>query len=183
VVRLGEYRGEMRQIVHDIKFTRWRRLGDDTGRLLGRELGRQLEGAGIEPSTVVLVPVPTSWRRRIARGIDHPLVIARGAAAVLGTEILPLLSRTHRPSQTQVPVGRRRENVEGSIQLKSGAEVPERHLVIVDDVTTTRATLRAACRALSPSRDGPAPSRIWAAVLAVTPEPGRRQKPPEYPDL
>jgi predicted amidophosphoribosyltransferase len=172
IVRLGPYRGELRRIVHEIKFTRWRRLGDDIGRLLGRELRERLEAAGIEPASVLLVPVPTSWRRRIARGIDHPLVIARGVAAEVGAEIAPLLERTHRPAQTSLPAGRRRENVEGSIRRRRGIQAPAGHLVVVDDVTTTRATLRGACRALRDAQPGSGPCTIWGAVLAVTPEPG-----------
>ena len=62
--------------------------------------------------------------------------------------------------------------MEGTIRLRRGVQASAGHLVVIDDVTTTRATLRAACRALRQGHPAPNPITIWGAVLAVTPEPG-----------
>lgn len=183
LVRLGEYRGLLRDVVHEVKFTRWRNVGDQIGRMLGRELASRLDASGIRREEAAIVPVPTSWLRRMHRGIDHALVIARGVAAESGAELRPALARSHRPSQTSVPSSQRLANVKGSIRSRDGVGLDGRVLIVVDDVTTTRATLAAACAALSrASRAGGVgggeavgtPARIWAAVVAVTPEPGQR---------
>lgn len=171
LVRLGEYRGLLRQVIHEVKFTRWRRLGHDIGRILGSELGRALDRAGVEREQVALAPVPASWWRRIRHGIDHSLVVARGVAAELGVEVCPLLTRSHRPSQTSVPASERRANVAGSIRARRGVAAPAPLVVVIDDVTTTRATLLACCGAI---RKVPQVTRVWAAVLSVTPEPRAR---------
>jgi predicted amidophosphoribosyltransferase len=98
MVRLGEYRGVLRDVIHEVKFTRWRRLGDQVGRLLGGSVGAAIAEAGMDTARTALVPVPSSFRRRMARGIDHALVICRGIAAETGLEIQPILSRRHGPS-------------------------------------------------------------------------------------
>ena len=104
-------------------------------------------------------------------GIDHSLVIARGAAAELGVDVCPLLTRSHRPSQTSVPASERRTNVAGSIRARRGVVSPAPFVIVLDDVTTTRATLLASCGA---ARKVPGVARVWAAVLSVTPEPRAR---------
>jgi ComF family protein len=175
LVRLGSYTGMLREAVQEVKFTRWRRLGHDLGRMLGRSLAVALENAGVAPQDCALVPVPCSFRRRIVRGIDHTLVLARGVAAASGVPILRALARKHRPSQVTVPTSRRAANVSGSIRLRRGADLADRLVIVLDDVTTTGATLTAACRAAGecckPRLDGGLrrPRGIWVAVAAVTP--------------
>lgn len=196
LIRLGEYEGVLREMVHEVKFQRWRRLGDDLGRLLGKAVGESLDRAGVPRELVVVVPMPSTFRRRTFRGVDHALVIARGVAAELGSGVVQALSRAHRPSQTSLPRSDRVGNVAKAFRPRSllGSSLGGRTIVLVDDVTTTRATLRAAAKAVlarMKSEEGKGPggvTRIWAAVLAVTPEMrakrgsgGGRKNGPESP--
>jgi predicted amidophosphoribosyltransferase len=187
MVRLGEYRGVLREVIHEIKFTRWRRLGDQVGRQLGRSIGAAVAAAGLDPTRTALVPVPSSFRRRMARGIDHALVICRGIAAETRIEIKPILNRRHGRSQLAVPAGERARNVAGLIRPRRGLDLSGWTLIVVDDVTTTRATLMAACRGVAQchrlategkGRPGP---RIWTAVVGVTPSAGHRRAGRERP--
>jgi predicted amidophosphoribosyltransferase len=172
-------------MVHEVKFTRWRRLGDELGRLLGDALREAVIDAGVREQRVVLVPVPSSLWRRLGRGIDHATVIARGVAGKTGYPVAAALRRKHRPSQLSVPAGRRAANVAGSFASRRGWDLAGRHVVVIDDVTTTRATLAAACRALNPickplsGKDSAQPvTTLWCAVLGVTPHVGER--PPGF---
>jgi len=142
VVRLSSYREPMAGVVRDIKFTRWRSLGVEAGRLLGESIAGELE-----PGWPCIVPVPISYRRRVARGIDHTAAIALGVRQVLGGEVGRILGRKHRPSQTSLSAEQRRRNLAGAIWSRRPPPIG-RTVVVIDDVMTTGATMRAACGAI-----------------------------------
>lgn len=188
--RLGSYDGLLRDAIHELKFTRFRAVGSTLGRLLGARLAAALDEAGVDRSRLALVPVPMSRRRRLARGIDHTLVLARAVRGVTGGSIISALARRHRPSQLDVPPSDRRANVTGSFRLRGRAvrlaQLEGWTVIVIDDVRTTGATLREACRTLRKgmARAGPsgkrtsANTRIWAAVLGVTPLASERNTAP-----
>jgi predicted amidophosphoribosyltransferase len=167
---VGEYRGLLRDVVHEVKFTAWRRLGTDAGRMLGVQLVALLEG--VARDKLVLIPVPSTLRRRMARGIDHSLVLARGVREVTGGRIVRALARSHRPSQVGLPVTQRRRNVAGTMRVRGGADLGGCTVVVIDDVRTTGATMMEACKALTrgSGERGNRPVQVWAAVLGVAVE-------------
>lgn len=177
IVRLSAYEPPMTRLIHEVKFTRWRRLGRDLGILLGTRLKEAIERARADdpgfPSRIVVVPVPSTLRRRLARGIDHSAVIARAVArTVNGRMMTNLLRRKHRPSQLSVLPSERVANMAGAItpRRKRGRDLSGRLVIVIDDVTTTGATLRGACRAVHAAHRAAANGRVevWAGVLAVT---------------
>ncbi len=176
-IRLGTFEGVLRDSVLDLKFRRWRQAGQELGRELGRAIVEELERAQVLAAETVLVPVPTHWRRRVSRGVDHTLVVARAAGKEAGVMVRRELSRRYGPSQVEVGASQRRANVAGVFRGRSrvgGGRTPERELtIVVDDVRTTGATLRAACRAL---REAGNAGRIWVASAGVTRMRGRRER-------
>ncbi|MEO1129035.1 MAG: phosphoribosyltransferase family protein [Planctomycetota bacterium] len=165
-VRLGRYAPPLERWVQEVKFGAFHALGRDFGRLLGcalREAG-VLESLGAAP---VIVPLPTSVRRRMVRRIDHAGVIAQGVARELGASLVRALRRGHRPSQRAVAPSERAANVRGAFRARGVGG--GRSAVLVDDVTTSGATLRAAARELRRAGWG----ELWVACVAVTPAPER----------
>lgn len=154
LIRLGEYAPPLSTVVHEIKFTKWRRLARDAGRMLGTALAEAIERDRTELARFlvrppVVVPMPMSFRRRLIRGIDHTLAIARGVKETLPCDVVQLLGRRHRPSQLDVAPSKRATNVAGTMWLRTNPErIRGRLVIVVDDVTTTGATLNAACRAI-----------------------------------
>lgn len=163
--RLGPHAGALREWIHEVKFTRWRRLGFDLGEMLGRRL---LE-AGAPRERVCVIPSPMSLRRRLTRGIDHAAVIAAGVAGELGCPLVVALRRKHRRTQRGLSAAERKKNVVGVFTRAFGVDLKGWNVVVVDDVVTTGATMEAMCRALR-KRGGMrrAPGvQVWAAALAA----------------
>jgi ComF family protein len=140
------------------------------GRLeyLGAELAERLADH-VRPWIADLcwvVPVPLHWSRRLARGYNQAERIARPLAARLGLPCVAALQRRRwTPPQTSLARADRSRSQRRSLRLAPGVDVRGGGVLLVDDVTTTGATLRAAAAELR--RAGA--SRILAAVAARTP--------------
>jgi ComF family protein len=136
---LGEYGGSLRAIVHALKY--------DGRRSVAKHLAARLAvgGADVLGGADFVVPVPLHRSRRRARGFNQAAEIARH----LPTPIRHALKRVRAtPSQTDLPAARRHANVRNAFALRRGANVTDRVVVLVDDVSTTGATLDACARVL-----------------------------------
>jgi ComF family protein len=117
---------------------------------LGAALGSLMADAAYPWAGEVdaVVPVPLHWRRRRSRGYDQAALLARPVANALG---IPALLRGLRrlrntPSQVDLPHSKRQTNIAGAFapwRLRG-----LRRVLLIDDVRTTGATLRAASEAL-----------------------------------
>jgi ComF family protein len=96
-----------------------------------------------------LVPVPLHRRRLRARGYDQALELARPMARTPGLPLLASALHRVRPTaaQSELSALARRRNVRDAFVVAGAAKLPA-HVVLVDDVMTTGATLHAAAKAL-----------------------------------
>ncbi len=169
-VRLGPYEDLLREVVLEVKFSHWRTLGVQAGALLGAGLARELSRCGAQRA--VLIPVPTHPIRRVLRGIDHTLTLARGMRSVKSEhemKIACLLARRWRTAQAKLSSAKRKLNVKNSMYVRGNVNTilqPGTVLVVVDDVRTTGATLTEACRCLRAALGSKLTIPIWVAVVA-----------------
>lgn len=145
VEALFAYEGPVARAVTRLK------LSGDTA--VAGPLGRMLATAPIwaEPWDLI-VPVPLHFGRALGRGFNQAHLLAywaRRAQATDATLEARALARTRpTPSQTELTAARRRTNVLGAFRVRRPARVAGRRVLVVDDVTTTGATLAACSTAL-----------------------------------
>lgn len=100
------------------------------------------------PDDAVLVPVPTATSRARQRGYDQAVVLASALGTLAGagrSDVLARLGQAH-----QVGAGRkeRLEHLQGAFRVPRPTDVASKHIILVDDVLTTGATLETAARTL-----------------------------------
>jgi len=119
----------------------------DPRETLARHLAARMRDAGAQvlAGANAVVPVPLHASRERSRGFNQALALARH----LGPPILEALVRVRRTSpQADLPKTKRDANVRGAFAIKPGTNVKGLVLVLVDDVSTTGATLNACAEPL-----------------------------------
>jgi ComF family protein len=129
-----EPHSEMAQLVYQLKYGQRPDIGEDMGRLMAREMSLGDFFNGID----ALVPVPLTRKRHRQRGYNQSEMLARGISDVTGIPVITeAVSREHfQQSQTSLSRRERQENVEG------------KHILLIDDICTTGATLMACGKVL-----------------------------------
>ena len=135
-------------VVHAFKYDGWKRAG----RAMAERMARVSWPRDVEEERTATLPVPLSASRLRERGFNQSEILAAEVAQLWGipawTGTLERARSTR--SQTELTPGERRANVAGAFCVQQ-AEVKTlrgAHVVLVDDVVTTCATLNACASAL-----------------------------------
>lgn len=128
------------ELLHHIKY----QGGKELGRRLGLMFGRYLQGNKFS-SVDAIVPVPLHSNKYKIRGYNQSEWIANGLSEALGKPVwTDVLERSvENATQTRKSAVERWKNVEGIFQVMNHREIKGKHLLIVDDVLTTGATIEA----------------------------------------
>jgi ComF family protein len=136
-------------IVHALKYGGWTAIADE----MGRRMARLPFPDDVVAERVALVPVPLAPSRERERGFNQSQLLAEAVGRTWGIPVWSdVLRRTRATAtQTRLTPSERTSNVSGAFGTDPGvsARLRRTHLVLVDDVLTTAATLNAAASALT----------------------------------
>lgn len=128
-----------RSLVHRFKYAGSWSLARDMGRWFGRVLSETDAYAGVD----VIVPVPLHTRKLLKRGYNQSDYIAEGMSRSMGVAVerRAVVRRVNNRSQTEQSKNERWENVEGIFAVHRPERLAGKHILLVDDVLTTGATI------------------------------------------
>lgn len=133
-------------VVHAMKFHSCTELCLTMGRLMGAALAASHRFDGVD----LLLPVPLHWTRRLHRGYNQSSLLCRGIASAMPRPVVEgaLVRNRATRQQSLQRHDRRAANVAGAFSVRQPQRLAGRHVLLVDDVVTTGATLGACAEAL-----------------------------------
>jgi ComF family protein len=165
VVTIGVLRDPIKSVIHQAKYNgRWTLAEYLADCAMQREDVRELlSGADC------LTPVPLYRSRQVRRGYNQSDVVARRDAGKLDV-VTPAVRARNTKTQTELRSrAARTENLRDAFLLVNPQCVTGRHVLLVDDVMTSGATLLSLARTLKKAE----PASLSALVLAVADPRGR----------
>ena len=141
-----EPHAETANILYEMKYKNHPEIGEVMGRLMARELQMSNFFEGIDG----IIPVPLAKKRQRQRGYNQSHELAKGISEITGLPIYNKVVRRTVFEGSQTSLGRweRNENVEHVFELKDASTIQGKHLLLVDDVVTTGATVIACAKEL-----------------------------------
>ncbi len=140
-----EPHSEMAQLIYRLKYDGRPDIGNDIGRIMASEM----LASGFFDDIDSLLPVPLASKRLRQRGYNQSEELARGISDVTGIPLARnVIVRKHfRQSQTSLSRQERQENVDDQFVVKDQNAIEGQHVLLIDDICTTGATLMAVGRA------------------------------------
>ncbi|MGB3616674.1 MAG: ComF family protein [Catalinimonas sp.] len=137
--------GRVQHLMHQYKYKGRREIGTELGRWYGDVLREGKAATGD-----VMVPVPLHPTRERTRGYNQSEVFGRAVSEALSVPLLTdvLLRTQNRSSQTRRGRLERWQNAEATYEVRNAAAIEGRHVVLIDDIITTGATLEACAQVL-----------------------------------
>lgn len=128
----------MQHLMHRFKYKNDKEIGLQ----LGRMMGEQLKASG-KFNADALVPLPLFPAKEKRRGYNQATVLCQGMAERMKIPVLDKVIIRPQHTETQTRKGRieRWKNVDGKFVLHNPDQIRDRHILLVDDVITTGATL------------------------------------------
>lgn len=154
----------IQQLIHLLKYKNNKEIGFYMGEIMGKSLLNSNRFNTID----ALIPLPLNAAKERKRGYNQAAIICEGMSAVMQIPVIKnnVLRQRYTDTQTKKHRTERWQNVADSFVIKYAASLKGRHLLLVDDVVTTGATLEA-CGDIILSLEG---VKLSIATLAQAPK-------------
>ena len=149
------------KIIHQLKYRGNKEIGIEMGKIFGAELKESSRFNEVD----LIIPVPLHWKKLKKRGYNQSEYIASGIAESMG---IPIDTKTlYRAVETETQTRKSRyerwENVENIFRLRSVDKIAGKHILLIDDVITTGATLESCATTLLKENN----TKVSLATLAM----------------
>jgi len=136
----------MQQLLHDFKY----RGNKELGYYLGERMGQDLLQSKFLNEVDAIVPLPLFESKEKKRGYNQAEVLAKGMVRKMNMSVLKgaVSRKEYTESQTRKSRVERWQNIEGRFEVADPKSISGKHILLVDDVVTTGATLEACGREL-----------------------------------
>jgi len=131
----------VQQLIHELKYKGNTQIGSYLGELMGKSLLNSDRFSGID----ALIPLPLYADKEHKRGYNQAAIICNGMSSVMNVPVVNNAVIRQHATETQTRKHRteRWENVKESFRVVTENTLANKHLLLVDDVVTTGATLEA----------------------------------------
>ncbi len=160
VYAIGRFDDRIRPLVHALKYEGVIPVAEFFGRLLAHTITSSAEHFKAD----IIIPIPLHPSRQRKRGFNQSTLIAQSLGRNLDVEVAESIIRRVRRTKDQTGLKRkaRIENMRGAFRLNSSVDIRGKHIILVDDVTTSGATSLEAAREIKQGK----PADICLAVAA-----------------
>ena len=154
----------IQHLIHQLKYKGDTKIGFYLGELMGKTLLKSDRFKNID----ALIPVPRYTDKEHKRGYNQAAVICNGMSSVMNVPVYNKYVIRQHATETQTRKHRteRWENVKDSFKVAKAEELVGKHLLLVDDVVTTGATLEACGSVILQTAD----VKLSIATLAYAPK-------------
>ena len=165
-----------RQLIHAIKYKKNPKAGTYFAEIYADELKEYAFFDGIDG----IIPMPIHWIRQLSRGYNQTHYIAQGIRNRTGLPIWKgvVKKRINNSTQTRLNKKERHENVKGIYQLIHPEIIANKHVLLIDDVTTTGSTLISCAQELAKAPNVTI-SILTFAIVSETAIPALQNDEPE----
>ncbi|HVZ97595.1 MAG TPA: phosphoribosyltransferase family protein [Chitinophagaceae bacterium] len=131
----------IQNLIHEFKYKGNKKIGEYLGKMMGNSLLNSNRFSDVD----YLVPLPLYIGKEFKRGFNQSLILCNGISEVINLPVVSknVVRKVHTGTQTKKGRTERWKNVERSFSVTHPEIFKNKHVLLVDDVITTGATMEA----------------------------------------